>query len=77
MKQPEDAATVADVLDIITPLFLALHHEKVISLQAIAMQYEDVLAKRQLIKLEPAGSLDVLQLVLGGLHKLEQRVPPK
>lgn len=77
MKRPEDAATIADVMDILTPLFLALHHEGVISLQAIGMQYEDVLSKRQLVKLEPSGALDMLQQILKSLHKLEQNNPPR
>ena len=63
-------------MDIITPLFLALHHEGVISAQAIAMQYEDLLVRRQIVNREPSASLDVLQQVLRGLHQIEQKTPP-
>ena len=70
IKKPEDLATIRDITEALIPLFLALHEHGVLPIGELAMQYEDVLAKRTIDNAETAASTDLLRQLVIGLHRL-------
>ncbi|MDR3157412.1 MAG: hypothetical protein LBU11_00035 [Zoogloeaceae bacterium] len=59
----------------LSPLFVALHRTGTLSLSGLAMQYEDVLAKR-LENQESAEDADLLRQLVVGLHRLAEAERP-
>ena len=85
-KNTGTVATISDITDAITPLFLALHNRGILPIGelvmqyedvlAIVMQYEDVLAKRKIDLRESQASTEFLCGLVSALHRLAGKVPP-
>jgi hypothetical protein len=76
MKEPDAFVSMDEFVHLITPLFLALHENGLISLQELAMRYEDALAKRRIDLKEPQERTDALQALTRWLHSFARRIPP-